>query len=291
MDLIQAFNKECPLNFTRMKNVISLYFLVVLSGMIFFQSCQTKTNNWLVIGNTADSVQVAYLYQLNTLMQKSVIDSAQVVQGKFTFASSNPDDQPMGFLINFGETGNGGIKFLISNGDHLAINVEQELNSVFSGTSISNDFNTYNSFRQMSMEQANDLREALLKNDLNEEELYEVMLVFNEKTQELENEKIDFLKTIQNPELNSFLILNEIVSNGVIEKELFNKYMNALTAEGAMTNTGHKVHQIYDVFDAFAVSREMDILDSTTLLERYNQLDEMNQNSEFGKAIFYFIYK
>ena len=268
-----------------MKNVRILHVLILLSGLFMFQNCQTQKNNWVLKGNAPDSAQTVYLYQLNTLMEKSLVDSVQVNNGKFTIEYTNSEDQLTAYIIDFSKNEKDGIEFPISNGDHLKVIVKQEFNSEFSGTAIAKDFNEYNKFRYTALDQLADLRKVLSKDDTNEEDLNGEMVVFKEKMQELENEKIAFLRTIQNPELNSLLILNEIISNGIIEKELFSKYMNALTPEGAMTNDGHKIHQIYDVMDAFALNREIDILDSATLRNRYNSLDEINKNSEFGQEI------
>ncbi len=52
-----------------------------------------------------------------------------------------------------------------------------------------------------------------------------------------------------------------------------------------MTSYGHKVHQIYEVFDAYALSRELNLLDSATIRMRYNNLDEESKNSEFAQEV------
>lgn len=268
-----------------MKNVRILYILILITGLFMFQNCQTKKNNWVLKGNVSDTTHMVYLFQLNTLMEKTLVDSTQVNDGKFTIEYTNPTDQLTAYVIDFKKNEKDGIEFPILNGDHLKVTVEQEFNSKFSGTAIAKDFNEYNKYRYTALNQLSELRKVLSKADTSEEDLNDKMVVFKEKMQELENEKIDFLRSIQNPDLNGLLILNEIISNGIIEKELFSKYMNALTPEGAMTNDGHKIHQIYDVINAFALSREIDILDSATLRTRYNNLDEINKNSEFGLEI------
>jgi len=268
-----------------MKKFKSFPFLILLAGIFVFQNCQTKKNNWELEGKASDTADMVYLYQLNSLMQKSLVDSVQVEKGKFKIDYTNPDDMLAGYIFSFNKNDKGGIEFIISNGDQLKVEVKDEFNSEFSGTPIAKDFNKYNSFRYTSLNQLSNLKKLLAQNEMTEEELNDKMLVFKEEMQELENEKIEFLKNIQNPELNSFLILNEIISTGVIEKELFNKYVNALTPEGAMTNNGHKIHQIYDVIDAYALSREVDFLDTATIRERYNKLDEVNKNSEFAEEI------
>jgi hypothetical protein len=249
------------------------------------QNCQTKKNSWVLKGNTADNLQMVYLYQLNSLMQKTIIDSVKVDKGKFTLEHTNPNEMLNAYIINFDRNDKGGIEFIIGNGDHLKVSVKEEFNSEFSGTPLSEEFNKYNNFRFTALNQLSDLQKIMAQKEMNQEELNDKMLTFKEEMQELENEKIDFLRNIENPELNSYLILNEIITTGVIEKELFEKYVNALTPEGAMTNNGHKIHQIYDVIDAFTLSREVDILDSATVRERYEKLDEINKNSEFGGEI------
>lgn len=271
--------------FCSMKSVRISHFIILLLGIFMFQNCQTKKSSWELKGTVADTVHMVYLYQMNSMLEKTLVDSVQVLNGKFTIEYSNPGDQLSAYVIDFDKNEKGGVEFPVTNGDQLKVTVKQEFNSEFSGTPLCKDFNRYNKFRFDALNQLSDLREVLANKDMSEEELSEKMLVFKEKMQELETEKIAFLRNIQNPELNGFLVLNEIISTGVIEKELFNSYINALTPEGAMTNDGHKIHQIYDVIEAYALSREMDILDTTTIRERYNQLDEVNKNSEFANEV------
>lgn len=52
-----------------------------------------------------------------------------------------------------------------------------------------------------------------------------------------------------------------------------------------MTNVGHKIHQIYAVFDAYALSREVDILDTATIRERYNKLDDESKTSPYAEKV------
>ena len=268
-----------------MKKIKTAYLIPLCIGMLFLQNCQTKKDAWVLKGNVSSPVKIVYLYELSLLQQKTLLDSAIVEKGKFTIKHANADDQLNAFMIDFKTDNKNGVQFVAANGDHLKVNVKGEFDSEFSGTPVSGDFNKYNTFRLTAMNNVNDLSKLLSNKEMDQDELENKMMVFNEKMQDLENEKIEFLKSIQNPELNSYLILNEIISTGVIEKELFGKYVNALTPEGAMTNTGHKIHQIYQVFDAFALSREVNILDTATIRERYNKLDEENKNSEFAKSV------
>ena len=272
-------------NFDDMKKLKLFHILILLLGIFMLQDCQTKKNNWELEGNAPDTAGMVYLYQLNSLMKKEPVDSVLVNNGKFTIEHTNEDGMLAGYVFSFNENDKDGIEFIISNGDQLNVEVKDEFNSVFSGTPTAKEFNEYNHFRFTALTQLSNLQKLLAQNEMTEEELNDKMLVFKEEMQELENEKIEFLKNIQNPELNSFLILNEIISTGVIEKELFEKYVNALTPEGAMTNNGHKIHQIYDVIDAFALSQEIDILDTATIRERYNKLDEVNKHSEFAEEV------
>lgn len=268
-----------------MKQRLFIQILFLSAGIILFQNCQTPKDNWIIKGNTSSQATSVYLFQMNGMLVKSLIDSAVVEKGKFTIEHGNSGDQMEAYAFDFDKDPEGAIEFIVLNGDHLKVNVKDEFNSEFSGTSIAKDFNQYNQYRNEAMTNLSEFSKVLSANKNNEDELNDKMLVFNEKMQDLENEKIDFLRSIQNPELNSFLILNEVISTGVIEKELFGKYVNALTAEGAMTNNGHKIHQMYEVIDAYALSREMDILDTATIRERYNKLNEVNKNSEFASQV------
>lgn len=261
-----------------------------IAVIILFQNCQTKKDNWVLIAVTSDPVQMVYLYQLNTLMEKSLIDSTQEENGKFTIEHSNTDDQLAAFVIDFDKDEKGGVEIIIANGDHLKVNVNDEFDSEFSGTPITQDDNKYNVFRHEAMNHFTELQKLLSQPDLNTDELNDRMLVLKEKMQDLENEKIGFLKSIQNPGLNSYRVLNEVVSTGIIEKELFGKYVGALTPEGAMTNNGHKIHQINAVFDAYALSREVDIFDTATICERYAKLDDGGKTSPYAeKALKYLL--
>ena len=52
-----------------------------------------------------------------------------------------------------------------------------------------------------------------------------------------------------------------------------------------MTDNGLKVHRIYEVFDAYALSIEMSFLDTTTIKQRYNQLNEECKGSEYARKV------
>jgi len=269
----------------RMKYNKLLGLLILLAVVFTFQNCETKQKTWELKGTTSDADQVVYLYQFDAMMQKSLIDSTLAEKGKFKFEHGNASDLLSAYAISFKHSPEEIIEFIIANGDHLKVKVKEEYNSEFSGTPIAETLNNYNSYRNKAGSLLSDLQKELSKPDTDKEVMNSEMVVYNEKMQDLENQKIDFLKSIQNPELNSYLILNEIVSTGVIEKELFGKYANALTPEGAMTNNGHKIRRIYEVIDAYALSREVDILDTATIRKRYDNLDEANKDSEFAKEV------
>ncbi len=268
-----------------MKNIKLLGLLVLLATVFTFQNCQTKQKSWVLKGNATGADQMVYLYQFDAMMKKSLIDSSLVEKNKFRFEHTNSNDQLSAYAISFNTAPEGVLEFIIANGDQLKVNVKEEYNSEFLGTPIAETLNNYNTYRYKAWNLLSDLQKELSKPDTDKEVMNSEMLVYHEKMQDLENEKINFLKSIQDPELNSCLILNEIVSTGVIEKELFGKYVNALTPEGAMTNNGHKIHRIYEVIDAYALSRELEILDTATIRKRYDSLDDANKDSEFAKEV------
>jgi hypothetical protein len=267
-----------------MKQLNRLKLVGIILSTLLLQNCKTKNKSWEIEVKGIENEQV-YLCQVNVIDGDTVLDSARVEKGKSSFRGTNPNKrlQPYKILSH----GKQDIAFdvLIANGEHLKVAVKDEFDINFSGTTIAKTYNKFLDFRKNEMDNLKEFRKVLSDSSLTEDQINSKMLIYKEKTQEIENEKIEFLKTIQNPELNSFLVLHEAVSSGVIEKEVFGKYVNALTPEGSMTKNGHKMHQIYEVFDAYALSRELDLLDSATIRMRYNKLDGENKSSEFARQV------
>jgi hypothetical protein len=267
-----------------MKQLNRLKLVGIILSTLLLQNCKTKNKSWEIEVKGIENEQV-YLCQVNVIDGDTVLDSARVEKGKSSFRGTNPNKrlQPYKILSH----GKQDIAFdvLIANGEHLKVAVKDEFDINFSGTTIAKTYNKFLDFRKNEMDNLKEFRKVLSDSSLTEDQINSKMLIYKEKTQEIENEKIEFLKTIQNPELNSFLVLHEAVSSGVIEKEVFGKYVNALTPEGSMTKNGHKMHQIYEVFDAYALSRELDLLDSATIRMRYNKLDGENKSSEFAGQV------
>ena len=258
--------------------------LIACLAVIMLQACKTKDNNWTISGNTYTSGRV-YLYRVDRDLHLNLIDSATIENGKFSFKRENLDDRLTPYQIDFDKDKKNGIEFLIKDGEKLKVNIKDEFNITYSGTPIAKTYNSFVVFREKEMNNLMEFKKKVSDNNLSPDEVNEEMMLYKEKTQDLENEKIEFIKTIPNPELNGYLVLHEAISSGVVEKEMFGKYINALTPEGSMTNNGHKVHQIYEEFGAYALSREMDILDTATIRARYNKLDEENKSSEYAKKI------
>jgi len=258
--------------------------VLILTVIISVFGCKKKDNAWTLIGNAGIEGKV-YLFKVNVETERTLIDSTTVEKGKFTFKAINPSDHLTPYQFDFARDNRGGFEFLIVNGERMKAMVSDSEEVLYSGTKICDAYNRYNSFRQREMKNMLDLKKVLSDTTINPDKMNEEMVIFNEKKQDIENEKIDFLKSIENPELNSYLILRETIASGVIEKEVYAKYIGALTPESSMTTNGHKLHENYEVFDAYALSREMDILDSTTIRMRYEKLDENNKNSDYAKQV------
>lgn len=265
----------------RIKTIVVACFLI-LAGML--QACNTKDNSWTFAGTT-DFEGTVFLYQIDHDLQANLIDSTGIEKGKFSFESSNLNDRLTPYKVVFNQPKNIGIEFLIKDGEKLKASIKNEFNVSYSGTPIAKTYNKFVEFHAEEMKNLMEFKQKVSDNSLSPEEVSAEMLLYREKAQDLENEKISFIKTILNPELNSYLVLHEAIVSGTVEKEVFGKYVNALTPEGSMTNNGHKVHQIYEDFEAYALSREMEILDTTTIRKRYNQLDEESKSSDFAKKV------
>ncbi|WP_167615054.1 hypothetical protein [Maribellus sediminis] len=267
-----------------MKHIQKLKLLALILAAVLMQNCGKEKNNWQIKGSGITS-KVVYLYKVNPMEADILLDSAKVDKGKFVFENSNINEHLAPYKIV--EKGKDSIAFdfLIANGERLQVAVKDEFDRAFSGTPIAKIYNKFLGFRKTEMNDLAELRKVLSDSTLSEDQVNAKMLIFKEKMQDLENEKIEFLKNIQVPDLNAYLVLREATSTGVLEKELFGKYANALTPEGSMTNYGHKVHRIYEVFDAYALSRELDLLDTATIRTRYNNLEEDSKNSEFAQEV------
>ncbi len=272
------------LNVKKMRQFKSIRIILILTVVISIFGCKKKDNAWTLIGNTEIDGTV-YLFKVSAEQERTLIDSTTVEKGKFTFKTINPTDHLTPYQFDFAQDNKGGFEFLIVNGQRMKAMVTDSEEVLYSGTKICETYNKYNAFRQREMQNMLELKKVLSDTTISEDKMNEEMVLFNEKKQDIENEKIDFLKSIENPELNSYLILRETYLSGVIEKEVFGKYLNALTPESSMTNSGHRLHEINEVFPAYALSREMDILDSATIQQRYDKLDEDNKNSVYAQKV------
>ncbi len=263
-------------------NTILVVCSFILAGML--QACNTKDNGWTFVGTT-DFSGTVYLYQIDHDLQSNLIDSTEIEKDKFSFKGANLNDRLTPYKVVFNQPKNIGIEFLIKDGEKLKASIKNKFNVSYSGTPIAKTYNKFVEFHGEEMKNLMEFKQKVSDNSLSPEEVSAEMLRYQEKAQDQENEKISFLKTILNPELNSYLVLHEAIISGTVEKEVFGKYMNALTPEGSMTNNGHKVHQIYEDFEAYALSREMEILDTATIRKRYNKLNEESKSSDFAKKV------
>ncbi|MCK3684217.1 hypothetical protein [Maribellus sp. YY47] len=266
--------------------IIQVLFLVVVAGL--FQSCDSNKKNWEIKG-TAESESMVFLYRLYP--EASLIDSTQTNHRKFTFAGENGDERLEPFCLVFGEDQKTELICMLRNGDHLKLQPDKQAGPSFSGTEISDDLNKYYTFKKLEKQLNADLLKELNETPADDDGRDQKMISYREKVQNLENEKTEFLRSIVFPGLNGYLVLKELQHSGVVEKEVVGKYRDALTAEGALTDYGIKVHRIYEFFDAYALSREMEILDSATISERYNKLSEENKTSAFAKIVEQYLLK
>ena len=296
-----SFNLPCVFHHIFSFNVVQyktlnmehkiLRFTCLLLLVALVQACETKSKNWVFHGEGKISGKL-YLYSIDQNLNKTIIDSTFAQKGQFSLEETAPGDRLTPYQITFvNKEEKESFEFLIKNGEKLKAVVKDELNITFSGTPIAERFNTLISFRQEEMNNLMEFKQTLADETLDTAEMDEKMLIFQEKMQDMENKKIAFIKTITDPELNSYLVLREAVNSGAVEKEIFGKYVSALNPESSMTNTGHKVHQIYEVFDAYALNRELELLDTATIRARYERLNEENKNSEFAKEILNYLNK
>lgn len=265
---------------------IQLLLLIVITGI--FQSCENDKRNWEIKG-TLDSENVVYLYRVASKM--ILIDSAQIDHNRFTFSGENADEKYDPFCLVFGKGKKLEVVCMLTNGDQMKLQLSEKSSPNFSGTDICEDLNKYYAFKQSEKQLNLELSKELAHTQLSDEERDQKMISYREKVQDLENEKIQLLKSIVHPELNGYLVLKELQNSGVVEKEVVGKYRDALSAEGALTDSGIKVHRIYEFFDAYALSREMEILDTATIRERYNNLNEENKTSDFAKTVELYLQK
>ncbi|RIJ46410.1 DUF4369 domain-containing protein [Maribellus luteus] len=254
--------------------------LIVVAGL--FQSCEKNKQNWEIKG-TSETGTVVYLYRL--IPETTLVDSAYVDHRKFSFSGENADERLEPFYLVVDDGAKPGVECMLGNGDQLKLQLRSQTLPNFSGTKVADDLNKYYAIKQQEQKQNLDLSQELTQKRLSDQDRDLTMISYREKVQDLENEKIQFLKSIVHPDLNAYLVLKELQSSGVIEKEVVDKYRNALSAEGALTNDGIKVHRISDFFEAYALSREIEILDTATIRERYNKLDDENKTSVFAKIV------
>ena len=263
--------------------------ILVSLGALFsiFQSCEKKEDTiWNVNVTTEnENVKTAYLYAVNNEREKVLIDSTIVQDKTFHFKGENNQEALGVYYLDFDKSQKGGVTFLISNGDKLKINLKEQLKSEFKGTAIAGDFNKYNAFKQSEIDGLMAFTQIISNPEVTPDEINSKMVTYREEVQKNERDKIAFIKSIKNPELNGYLVLEEILTSSVIDKEVYEKFYSALTPEAKTTARGKKATMIVNLFDAYKLSHEISFLDYATAKQQFDQLSEEGKNSSFGNIV------
>ena len=263
-------------------NYITLLFLTLL-----IWSCKTENiKDWKVtVSTNLDQIKKAYLYKIDLNREKILIDSTTVNDNSFVLSGKNDSDKLQAYYIDYDKSQKGGVEFLVANTDQLNIAIKEQYKSVYSGTAVADDFTAYHRFKQAEIDNIIAFSSIYSNKDATEKELQAKILEYKEKVEKTKENKISFLKTIKSPELSSYLILNEIQTSSVIEKDLFDKFSNILTKEASLTESGKAVKDILKHFAAYKLNLNGGLLDYKSVKNKYDQLTEDNKNSKWGKVI------
>ncbi len=265
---------------------LKIYLLLIFFSTIF-QSCTKEHKPWKIEGKTTiENFDTVYLFKLDITRNKTLIDSIPVVDHSFVFEKTNIDNSLKPYSLNFDKSGKGGTVFVISNGETLHIDLKEQYKSVYSGTLTSDNYNDYMKFKQDEVDSMMAMVVTFSDPKTTPEKLKSIGEKYRKQLKETQNKKINFIKSIKSPQLNAYLLLEEILTSSIIEKEKFQKYANALSTEGTETNYGKKINSILTYFDAYALNSDGGLSDYQTVKKRYDKLDAENKNSIYGKEVF-----
>ncbi len=263
---------------------LNFLFLAIALQLV---SCSSKHGNWTVNIKIPNSkIKEAYLYTYDLSRVKILIDSATVSDGSFKFSAINKkDNNPQVYFFNFDKTGKGGIIFIVKNGDNLTINYRGEYKITYADNDYANDLNKYFAVKQQGVDLLKKTISIYQNKALTTEQKQKEIAILQKKMQAYEKNKLHVLASIKNPDIQSFLVLDEILTQSVIDKNIFEKYASLLNENALKTKYGKRVCYIMSHFNAYKLYIDGAYNDFMTTKRKYETLSKSDKASEFGVSV------
>jgi len=241
--------------------------------------CKKPKKNWTITGSIQYfEIEKIYLYSVNLSRHKTLIDSTLVIDHNFIFTSTNKDDGLYPYYLDFDKKG--GFFIVTQNNDDIFIDVKEQFKSKFSKSIFSNDLNEYFNIKQSETNLFSGL-----KPNQSEEVMQAAKLEYRKKLDELNTKKLIFLKNINSSELQSYLVLDEILTASINDNEVFKEYANILNEKAKNTRFGKKVMNIIDHFDAYSLYNNGGFENFNEVNQKFSALSESDKKSSYGIEI------
>lgn len=265
--------------------LIKLNFLLI-AIVIQLVSCSPKHENWTVNVKIPDNkIEKAYLFTYGLSRETILIDSTAVSNQNFQFSAINKDDNPQVYLFSFNKNSKGGVIFIVKNEDKLSIDYQGEYKITYMGNEYADELNKYFKIKQQGVDILKEMITIYQNKDLTEEQMQKKVAGIRTKTKDLENTKLQMLANIKNSDLKGFLVLDEILTQSVIDKNIFEKFASLLHENALNTQYGKRVNYIMTHFTAYKLNNDLAFSDYMTIKDRYEALSKSDKESEFGVSV------
>lgn len=264
---------------------LSFLLISTLALTLLFLSCEKPKNEWIFRGSIQNpEIKNVYLYSIDLSRNKTLIDSASVIDNKFIFTSTNKDAGLHTYYFDYDKSQKGGAFIVTQNNDELFMDIKEQYKSKFSKSIFSDDLNDYFNIKQSEINLIIGVSK-LYKPNQSKKVMQAAILEYRKKVGELKTKKINFLKKIQSTELQSYLILEEIISESIIDKEVFKEYASILNREAKQTRFGKEIMNIINHFDAYSLNKNAGFANFNEVSQKFDALSESNKKSSYGIEI------
>ncbi|BDD00854.1 TlpA disulfide reductase family protein [Persicobacter psychrovividus] len=263
------------------------YFIILLGVMFLAQACQSNENSpWSVLLHLPKlPVKQAYLFKMDINRHQSLIDSAQITDGSVSFENTNASPRLSSYFVGFDRQSKGGVPFMIRNGNEMVIRVKGQFKNEYSGTSFSNEYNHYMATKQQEVDAMLGVMDLMNDTTLTQPEKDAGLKKIQEESKHREGQKVEVIGKISDAELSAALALEEVLTASVLDRGNFENYAAVLSDQAMATDYGHRLKEIIDFFPAYELNYNAGEEGFAAIEKGYQQLDEQNKQSEFGKAL------
>ena len=261
----------------------SLWLVVLLFS---FLSCSQKKEVTVVTGQVNNTeVKSVFVFVKDSNRDKTLIDTVDVVDGKFSYVIDQIDSLTPYFIGFSNSSKPVGASFVVGKGDNLNINFKEAYTSVYSKGNYAEGMNTYYKFLQDEVALLVNFIPVYQKKGVTPEEIEKATNTYGAGLDSLSKEKLNFISNITQPQLKAYLVLEEMLTSSAPVKEDF------LNLESILDNVDDNVsyvkiaRNIADNFDAYILYNNGGLSNYIEMKHSYDILDENNKESSFGKIV------